>query len=337
MIVTTLSHDPASPCYRVEYANGTIDDHAVQLPDAFSSIGTRKFELTKPDYSREYRTLTRQLRLVLNSLPAFEILMDSDEFQSLDLPVIARRDFALSILKRIPTALKHYAPCNESNSRDIARAWIDDYCSSALADYWTQFHSYDLPQFDFDGIRLHLESLDSIENRHAFLEEILCEMAQPVSCALIDRNQERHNRLSGYDWKIVLFHRHAISPDEEICLRNIRHDLRLQRDRNMQREMGGHDDSADGSSVQAPLATAHHLIEWMAHQVDLVFIIDALKEAGYCRATDAVIVDHFDYRSQSKDKAKTYRDMRKKLREGTSYADRARLDHLIRILTEGRR
>ncbi|MEO6046911.1 MAG: hypothetical protein ABIQ57_05505, partial [Candidatus Kapaibacterium sp.] len=68
-----------------------------------------------------------------------------------------------------------------------------------------------------------------------------------------------------------------------------------------------------------------------------VFIIDALKEAGYCRATDAMIVDHFDYRSQSKDKAKTYRDMRKKLREGASYTDRARLDHLIRILTEGLR
>ncbi|MEP7218619.1 MAG: hypothetical protein ABI876_06860, partial [Bacteroidota bacterium] len=97
MIVTTLSQDSASPHYRVEYANGQIEDHVAQLPDEFSSIGTRKFELTKPDYSREYRALTRQLRLVLNSLQAFETLMDSDEFQSLDLPLIARRDFALSI------------------------------------------------------------------------------------------------------------------------------------------------------------------------------------------------------------------------------------------------
>ncbi|MDB5033192.1 MAG: hypothetical protein JWQ98_433 [Chlorobi bacterium] len=75
----------------------------------------------------------------------------------------------------------------------------------------------------------------------------------------------------------------------------------------------------------------------MAQQVDLVLIIEALKEAGYCRATDATIINHFDYRGQSKDKATTYRDMRKKLREEASYADRARLDHLIRILTKGLR
>ncbi|MEO6049551.1 MAG: hypothetical protein ABIQ57_18850, partial [Candidatus Kapaibacterium sp.] len=265
MIVTTLSHDPASPRYRVEYANGQIDDHAAQLPDKFSSIGARKFELSDPDYSPEYRALTRHLKLVLNDLQTFERLMDSDEFQSLDLPVIARRDFALSILKRIPTALKHYCP---GNARDIARTWIDGYCSNALADYWMQFHSCNLPQFDFVGIRHRLESLDSIEDRHTFLNEILCEMAEPVACALIDRKQERHNRFSGHDWKIVLFHRHAISLDEETQLRDILHDLELQRDRNIQREMRGEE---DGSNAQSSTIAQTHLIEWMAHQVDLVF------------------------------------------------------------------
>jgi hypothetical protein len=73
-------------------------------------------------------------------------------------------------------------------------------------------------------------------------------------------------------------------------------------------------------------------LKWKSTQADLVYIMDRLIEAGLLEATSTEIAGHFDYGSVSKDPPKTYRDMRKKLKDGFTYPSKERILRLIDAL-----
>ncbi|MEO5931632.1 MAG: hypothetical protein ABIR47_16980 [Candidatus Kapaibacterium sp.] len=338
MIVTHTLSESGAPLYHIEYADGTTDDGVLQLPDIFASAGTREYDpvsYSAFNVSPEFQALQRELGFVMQNLKSFDTLIDSSAFQSLELPLIARRDFARSVLKRIGPAMKQYNPANYVGGRDTVKAWIEDYCSTALSEYWDAFHACDLPQYDFDGVREQIEVLENIDDRYDFVTDVLHEMAEPVGCMFVDTNAARHNRFSTSVWKIVFQYRHAISHEEYVLLLTIYKDLRLKHTQSIRQEVQSVDERDARGAANDRIGIDP--IEWMAQQVDLVFVTDALKDAGYCRATDPVLVEHFEYGSAAKDKAKTFRDTRKKLREGASHPDRMRLEKLIQLLQAGLR
>jgi hypothetical protein len=180
-----------------------------------------------------------------------------------------------------------------------------------------------------DGVKYQLSLLPDVQSRIRFLSMVVYEMSDPIGFLIegAPENPDGHS-----SWNFLYKYRHAISWEELDRLRQLLHDLKTEDlatfrhevvslIRGEQYQVSGKENTGGGE----PLA-------WEGTQTDLVYIMDCLREAGFLDSPDSAITEHFNYGGAAKDKAKTYRDLRKKIREGSSHPDRTRIEKLIAVL-----
>lgn len=347
MIVTPHESEAGTLHYTIEYDDGSIKHNVSRLPSSFQQKSRRlspkgRYHNTL-EYSPEFKELQKQLGRRIWSYDDFDYMLASEAFQSLELTVDEWSDFAASILKRLQSMLDPDQSRMKMDKEKVA-VLIDDYCTPWLYEYWKHDFDQGLGRYyDYNGVLTHLQTLTTLEEREQFLTALLEEMRQPVRCDLVDINQEKPEyRSITQMWTVAFYYAHGITESQCDELRKLRGELKEQcaaRIRERLISTPASEPVADGNADE-PLVSASPSLEpirWPSHQKDLVFIMDALKAAYAMEATDGMIVGHFAYDSDAKDRAKTYRDLRKKLRDGDCHPDRVRLEMFIETLKKGLR
>lgn len=330
MIITPHEIESGRTVYTVDHGDGHVERNVEHLPPSFVSMSRRY--APRGTCSSEFMDVQKATRCFVWSYEDFDTMFASDVFQSLALTVTQQRDYALSILYRLDRMLD-FTNRHVHMDRERVDRLLETYCNPWMKAYWEEYYDRGLGSFyDYEGATSYLETLTTSRKRHSFLDDLLHELSAPISCDIELTNPKAVKyRNACPRWAPVFYDAHAFSGEEISELEELRDTLAGQITTKRAKQ------ETAPTDVAATPESAIGAMPWPAHQKDLVFIMDALKEAGYMTTTDAMIVQHFKYDSGAKDRAKTYRDLRKKLRDGECHPDRVRLERLIEILRNGLR
>lgn len=297
--------------YHIEHDDGTIEEHAREIPERFRERTTGTVFDKRIQPSEYVLLLENQLRIQPNDPAEFMRMVQNSEFEFRLAALFGekRQTFLLTLLQRAEDVF------DLRDAVDISHpiaCFINEKCRGWLFDYWLSDISPDGKMYDFAGVIAVLEMLGQgpSEARYRFLERIVEEHKEPISCKFRDHLGGDNDR----NPFILISHPHSFTNSELEFLHSTLATLQLE-------------SSSPAGSTPVPA--------WHGTLTDLVFIFDALEDEGYLTATDAAIVTHIGINSTSKDRAKVYRDTRKKLREGMAYPDKARLERLIARLQQG--
>ena len=264
-----------------------------------------------------------------------------------------------------------------ASSMRLISGWITSTCNRLLSSHWSQAYARLPERFDRDGVVQHQGRLPSLKARVGFLHDILYEMERPIGCQLIydaaraaegmmpwrivlqwryalQEEDIEHMKGAVRELDRQLYDEMYPTPPKPVGTKPVgagsssRRRIRQLRPTKAQLAIAqrhappGYAPStlevpATTTSGQENEENAGSKIRWRHRLTDLVFIMDACKEAGLIDATDAEIIALVDYASQAQDKAKTYRDTRSKIKLGKQHPDRAMLERLIAILQQGLR
>lgn len=316
MIITPSLTETGQWAYRIEYDDGRIVEDAQEIPDAFGVRATGTVFDKESDVSEYVLLIESQLRIQLNNADEFIRMIQSAEFEK-QLPALsgnARQTFLLTQLQRAEYA---FDLCDPVPSTHPIACFVNDTCNRWLFEHWCKDASHDSRMYNFAGVLAQMERLESPQAQLQFLERIMAERMEPMGCTFPDHPGGEEDRTPF----ITVLYPHALAYSE---LEFLNKKIAMLR-----RECGA---KAANTPTAIPTTPSP---AWNGTLTDIVFIFDALKDEGYLSATDASIMEHLDVKSAAKDRAKVYRDTRKKLREGMAYPDRARLERLIQRLRKG--
>lgn len=317
MVITPALTENGDWRYRIKYDDGAVEENAVSIPESFGPCATGTVFDKKIQLSEYVLLLESQLQIAVNDATEFMRMVESPEFNH-RLSVLSgsvRQTFVLTILQRAEEVFDLRDPI--SASHPIAR-FINNNCKQWLFEHWRSDISPDGRMYNFAGVFAQLEALgqESPTTQYNFLERIIAEISEPMTCEFYDHKGGEDDR----NPFITVLYPHSFTYGE---LEFLNEKLAMLRRECAVKD--AHDPALN--DIPSPA--------WNGMLTELVFIFDALKESGYLSATDACIMAHINIKSGAKDRAKVYRDTRKKLREGMAYPDRARLEQLIELLRKG--
>lgn len=354
--------------YIVEHENGMVET-TIEIPDSFTVYQNMMDGIRAT--SKEFSTLKKKTGLKFDELDDFRELQSILEQQELSMRHDHWYGFYMTVLWQLDYLL-HSSPIHASNpSEKEDPIWtLIRTIAKILAIHWRHYDSrLGSSMFDYNGIKQYLRKLDTLEDRIDFLSAIETEMRRPCGINLIDFNEDQ-SPSEPHIWYIQLEYRHALYPTDMSRVRELRTNWQDRYPTEVLRETGfaiGHmsqDNRANESAIsessqsKAPLLNARQVggitesepkerqqkvieeqdrrLKWTGGQMDLVYLIDRLKAVGLLApaTTDADIIEHFDFDGTAGDMEKTYRNIRGKVKYGTSHPNRQKYGILVSLFLD---
>lgn len=328
MIAYQTGYDDFMPTYYVVHGDGKVEEDVQDLPFPVREESIL-FVDDKEPFHLEY--FQNSLGRSFEDLDDFAYLVNSEEYNAYLLNDEGWRNLAISFLKQLAGVInaKHIPnlpPPSHTSQDPIAQllAQFDLFINSS----WLDDYSVCAARYNMDGIKLQLAFLDSPEERIDFLHAIVKEMSEPSDVIFqdtIDGDQTITDIRLGY--------RHGLS------LKDVERVQALLREFERTYVMDVLSDltqrKAQFSARDTYEINAAKRLKWLGSQVDLVFVMDCLRKAGYFNEVDAALPQAFDFDSSAKDIPRNLRNLRLKVRKGESHPQREKLRVLIEALQQG--
>ena len=338
MIAYVVDYKDDLPIYEVEDDNGEIATDVLELPEEFGKgdISLDQVEEPKPHFLYTFRS---HLGRTFNNIEDFECLAESDEYHKFRLSGEDWRSFAITFLKQLvgvvrANYIKLPDPAQHS-SNPLSRLLFD--LSLFISGSWTELNPGYSERFDIHGIKSQLASLNYPEERIDFLRQIDQEMKEV--CEVVFKEYYDPLTMKSPVTEIRLRYRHALLSSDLDRVRLIMQELERTYVSDVLSEIQCRREALskvkEVEEERIPVTANLQRPKWICPQVDLIFIVDCLKKAGYISVRDAEIPEIFSFESSAKDVSRNLRNLRLKVNKGESHPQRDKLLLLMNALEKG--